>query len=130
MQLPRLQALGKFVAACEQFRLLQHREQREEAGAQTSHSSMTDLQVTETRLPLHPSRLCGSSVVRPSAQLRLRMASRLEARAQNPRPCVGRYEVQGFDCSRIPFALLSDANLAPLRANVREFSAATLPAAA
>jgi hypothetical protein len=107
---------------------LQCREQREEAGVGIRHPSMTALQVTETHFPLRPSRLCGLSSVRPIAKLRLSMASRPEGWTQNRRPCAGRYEFQGFDCSRIPFAQLSGPNLAPLPANIRGFSHTTPPA--
>jgi hypothetical protein len=58
------------------------------------------------------------------------MASRQEGCTQNLQHCVGHHEVQGFDCARISFALFSAANLAPLRTNIRGFSAVTPPAAA
>ncbi len=59
------------------------------------------------------------------AQSRLEMVARLKNRAQNSRPYAGRHEVQGFDWSRLPFALLSGANLVPLRGNIRGYSRVT-----
>src|ERR1035437_6873357 len=53
-----------------------------------------------------------------------------KTRAQNSRPWVGRYEVQTFDCARIACALRSDANLAPVRGNIRGFSGVTPSAVA
>jgi hypothetical protein len=54
------------------------------------------------------------------------MASRLQVCAQNPQPCVGGYEVPGFDGSRIPFALRCGANPAPVPGTFRGFSGPSL----
>ena len=65
-----------------------------------------------------------STAARVSANLANAQArtSRLEARPQPRRPCLDGYEVLGFDCSRMPFALLSEAHLAPVRGKIRGFS--------
>ena len=49
-----------FLAACEQFRVLQCGEKREEDGAHPSHLSVIFDRVAENGLPQRSSRLCGS----------------------------------------------------------------------
>jgi hypothetical protein len=54
------------------------------------------------------------------------MASIRETRVRQHRPGVGRSEGQGFDCARIPFALRSGSNLAPVPGTFRGLSGLNL----
>ena len=76
---PRSGTACGLLAACEQSRLLQCREESDRGGAQSNHLSVTDNRVTETSPSLRPSRLCGLATLPSNAPLRLHGLERLRA---------------------------------------------------